>query len=331
MCIGTQYGNASPWISFGGDNFVTLAVKSVIVADTLSELVQLLSYSEGNREGRTIIGTLQLVWAMLGDLINLCILLYASIDLAFFQGNLDESDERYMNVGQWAGFLGCIGETSAFFLPAFVSAVLLPFMCVALFMLFRTTCAGVENAESDGAKCLQIGIALLVFGFACVLVMPSLGFIVFLFAGIPAVFPMAGLLICACVTAIVMQLILLIPDLMLSRLSEGEQIKEETLMAKMGLALLATVLACLTHCPIVYSQGIGEGYNFYFATLGAMPVHEEFGNADLELDFGSKNSPDILENTLPVVAYLVLIKLIGHMVLHLVKCVRAVCCASQGH
>ena len=39
----------------GVTTFVTLAVKSVIAADTLSELVQLFSYfGEGNREGRTM-------------------------------------------------------------------------------------------------------------------------------------------------------------------------------------------------------------------------------------------------------------------------------------
>jgi len=130
------------------------------------------------------------------------------------------------------------------------------------------------------------------------------------------------LLLCSLVTAIVMQAILMLPDLLLSRLSGGEEDLGAILSSKMGLACIATLLACLTRCPLVYSQGIGQGYEFFFATLGAVPVHEEISTSGLDMftiSFGPTTAPDILKNTLPIVGWITLVKICGHTLLLLGK------------
>ena len=325
MCNGVQYGGAGPWVAFGGDNFVTLAVKSVLAADTLSEVVSFRAVVEnGEGGGRIMIGTMQFAFAMLGEVISLCILLYLSLNLAFNQGK-DDDPKNQWSVGQWAGYLGCLGETSAYFLPAFATAALFPVACVGFLLTAHAMYKELDLDAKGG--CGNLAVILFAAAIGLTLVLPSLGFIVFLICGIPAIFPMVGLLICSLVTAVVIQVILMLPDLFLSCLSGGEENLGDILPAKTGLACVATFLACLVRCPLVYSQGIGKGYEFFFGTLGAIPVHEEVSKSGFDmfsLRFGTTDAPDVLQNTLPVVGWITLIKLCGHTLLHLAKFFRLI-------
>ena len=323
MCALTQQQKATPWASFAGDNFVTLAVKGVVIGDVWSELVGSFR-SNRNLEGWRFAFSLALmIVGLLGDVTNTILLLIVTFNLVFSGSGKD------LSIFEWSGYLGCVGATQSFVIPSFLCAVLFPFICLAVLA------AGLVTMKDDGgdeeSKRSKGFVGLLMIGVAAGMFNASVGFIIFIFGGIPSVFPMVGMVICALTVTCVITLVLMIPDMMLSRLKGDESIDAQ-LGSKMGINAVMTVIMCVPRSAMVWGIGVGKGYSFAFTTIGSMPIREENDREGINLIFGGQDST-IYETSIQIAAWVTLVKIAVQCFILLCKYFNAICscccCASD--
>ena len=323
MCAETQQGKATPWASFGGDNFVTLAIKSVIVGDVLSETASSIMSTREKVGYRFAFSLAVIVVGMLGEVVNIILLLIVTFSLVFSGAGKD------LSIFEWSGYLGCVGAMQSFVVASFICAFVFPVICVFFLAVGAMMARGSneEDEEDEGDKGRKVLGGLVVFGAGYAMFNASVGFIIFVFGGIPSIFPMLGLLICALVVTCVLTFILMIPDILLSRLNGSDE-EEMMLASKIGVNCLMTLLICIPRSAMLYGIGVSGAYSFTFTTIGSMPVHEEFNHEGIDMIFGGGDS-SIYETTIQVAAWITLIKISVQCLILVFKYFHACCCVAS--
>ena len=293
MCMAAQNAcDGSPWVGYAGDNFFTLALKCVTTTDSLTELIFAMREPQGSfrqlqgmfQGGAYIFFTVLQTFALISVQTGM---VYG----AFFQFMETQGEREGFSPWQWVGFMGCMGEAEALFVPA-VAAGLFGMIAAAAFIggflvavawFLAKTCG--DGAECSGeaavagyCRFLALTGALVVLFFGSFLFPMAWGAIVFLFSGLPAVFPMIGLLIVVLFFALLLQLVVLIPDLV-RFYSKGEMDDEAhtNIGSKLGFTFVITVAITVMRSPIIFGMGVENAYIHYFTTVGAYPLFEEFG------------------------------------------------------
>jgi hypothetical protein len=248
------------------------------------------------------------------EVIQVCMLMISTLVLVFSQ-----DDQKVL---AWTGYLGCVGETQSFIVGSYVTAVVFPIMIGACFYFVYQTC----EADKEGMTIAQFGQGLIALCFGIILAPPGLGFFVYSVCGIPALFPMIGVVLVAEIIAMVLILILMIPDLLLARWTNGTDVPDAIITYKMACTFLVTLLVSAPRCAMMYGMGVGNGYSFAFTTIGAMPVREELGVTGIKLTVGGGST---LSSTLQVAAWFTLVKLVWSLIDVVWKYVRMECMRRQ--
>jgi hypothetical protein len=259
---------------------VTVAIKGVVASDVIAE-VATFSALEGQRymQASTLVSTL------LGDFSNFIILVVITCNV-IMKGFMNNEGIGTMSIFRWSGYLGCMGAMQSFILPSFLSSIFFPFLVLGVVLGASAARASGHGDNKDSAKAVSCGAVLFVMAFGP----PSVGFVIYVFGGIPPIFPMLGFVICAAITACVLKIIILLPDYLLARMSNGRDAGlEDVIFMQLGLGILLTVILCAPRSAMAWNHavGIGGSYKFTFTTLGAMPVHEGFGTFGIDLIFGA--------------------------------------------
>ena len=317
MCLCTQYNKGSPWSSFGSDNFFTVAIKAVLVSDVLSELYFInTDSSQDGPQGARYFQAFTVALTVLGEISNAIILVVVTVNVIL------SGVGQTMSVYDWSGYLGCFGAMQSFILPSFFCAVFFPVMTLAVAASMRGD-SGQDNTE-EKAK----GSACAALFFCAIFGPPSVGFVIYIFGGIPMLFPLLGFVLMAALTACAAILILSLPDILLSRLSGGEAMPEEAMYMKLALGIVFTVVLCAPRSAMAWdsSVGIGGSYKFTFTTLGAMPVKEEFDHHGINLILGGPDQDTTVYSTsIQVAAWTTLGKLAIQLVILSWKFISAGC------
>jgi len=289
MCLAGQLAinNTSPWASYAGDNILTLALKATSTIDPLVLFIQgfVIPISKGKNPpdvGALIAG----VPGFLCILVQTVSILVMDFDMLYGDG---------MDVWRWVGYLGCLSETESMLIPTILSATLgaLALCCVfiAAAYIYQMHEAAKGNDSKQGDYQVA-GIILLVL-FAPVAPM-CFGTFCFLFAGLPAMFPMLGMILVTAVIAMIFQGIASVPDLIDAEGSKGREEEGSSAAASMGCVALYSIFLGVIRSPVIYHQGIEAAYANYFGSVGAYPVFEEFGTQFLDSIMSSDRAQHLL-------------------------------------